>query len=79
MKVIDILKNGIHHKNLVNIKDMIFFVEVKEKAQKNDVKVGIGKIKTKHFLSFFQMLAQSQSSHSAKLVYQTLWSSNCRA
>ena len=34
------------------------FFEVKEKVQKNDVKVGIGKMKTKYFLSFFQMLAQ---------------------
>ena len=37
---------------------MIVFA-VKEKVQKKYFKVGIGKMKTNTFLSFFQMLAQS--------------------
>ena len=58
--------------------------EVKEKVQKNDVKVGIGQMKTKTFFVLFS------NAHSilellfcnlnlTKLVYQTLVSSNCRA
>ena len=35
------------------------------KCRKNDVKLGVGKMKTKTFFCLFQMLAQFQSSCSA--------------
>ena len=46
MTVIVMFKKDIHHVNLVKIKDMKYFL-INEEVQKNDVKVGVGKIKTK--------------------------------
>ena len=54
MKVVDIFKKGTHHINLVNIYDMkLCFLKLKRKCKKNDVKVEIGKMKTKTFFVLF--------------------------
>ena len=44
--------NGIH-KGLVKIEDVIFFFLIQEEVQRNDVKVGVGKMKTNIFFFFF--------------------------
>ena len=61
------MKNGIHHVNLVKIKDMKSKNKKnKRKVRKSYHKVGIGKMKIKTwFVYFFLMLAQSIRSCSA--------------
>ena len=48
------MKNGIHHINFVYFKDMKYEnTKNKEKVRKNDLNVGIGKMKIKTWLAYF--------------------------
>ena len=74
------MTNSIHQINLVNIED----IKYKKKIQKNDLKVGIGKMKIKHGLLIFSNARSINelmlcNQNLTKLLYPTLLSSNCRA